>query len=387
VTVFGQSAGAFSVCQHLVMPSSNGLFSHAAMESGDCDGPWLIADGTDAKAFGSSYSSFVGCPPGHNRTACLRSLPLSDLMTPYTDWFCRLETRDDPWCVNRTAYAAEKEDGRALQAWPRPVSAFAPLAGWTAVVDGNLLPDTPINLINQGKINLAPDGVSNVSVILGTNQDEMALFIVAMGVIVPGLKLPASEESFSALRKHLVQYHSRWNATVSDAILSAYPRHAYNTQAYRIVTAGTDFTFRCGTRRTARALSSNGILTFLYNYAYQTEGWHDPSSLRCELEDEIKCGVYHAAEVSFVFDSAALNSKKDRHVASALSTYWTNLATYGSPNAPNASDAFQFWTPYSADSDLHLEISGAGTLELQSGLARERCDFWDQLPSEGPYPH
>jgi para-nitrobenzyl esterase len=107
VTVFGQSAGAFSVCQHFVMPASNGLFSHAAMESGDCDGPWLIADGVDAKAFGSSYASFAGCPPGSNRTACLRSLPVSDLLTPYSDWFCKLQklrnsSNDDPWCVNKS---------------------------------------------------------------------------------------------------------------------------------------------------------------------------------------------------------------------------------------------------------------------------------------------
>ena len=40
VTIFGESAGGFSVCQHTVSPPSNGLFSHAIVESGDCDGPW-----------------------------------------------------------------------------------------------------------------------------------------------------------------------------------------------------------------------------------------------------------------------------------------------------------------------------------------------------------
>merc|ERR1712166_510277 len=36
VTIFGESAGAWSVCQHLVAPASNGLFSAGIMESGDC---------------------------------------------------------------------------------------------------------------------------------------------------------------------------------------------------------------------------------------------------------------------------------------------------------------------------------------------------------------
>ena len=37
------------MCQHIASPSSNNLFSAAIMESGDCDGPWLITDGADAK--------------------------------------------------------------------------------------------------------------------------------------------------------------------------------------------------------------------------------------------------------------------------------------------------------------------------------------------------
>jgi len=50
VTIWGQSAGGWSVCQHLVSPASNRLFSHAIIESADCDGPWMIADGRHAKA-------------------------------------------------------------------------------------------------------------------------------------------------------------------------------------------------------------------------------------------------------------------------------------------------------------------------------------------------
>ena len=45
VTLFGQSAGGFSVCQHITAPASNGLFSRAIVQSGDCDGPFLIVDG------------------------------------------------------------------------------------------------------------------------------------------------------------------------------------------------------------------------------------------------------------------------------------------------------------------------------------------------------
>ena len=36
------------MCQHLVMPGSDGLFSRAIVESGDCQGPYLVADGARA---------------------------------------------------------------------------------------------------------------------------------------------------------------------------------------------------------------------------------------------------------------------------------------------------------------------------------------------------
>lgn len=45
LTIFGESAGGFSVCQHIVSPASNGLFAAAIIESADCDGPWMILDG------------------------------------------------------------------------------------------------------------------------------------------------------------------------------------------------------------------------------------------------------------------------------------------------------------------------------------------------------
>ena len=49
VTIFGESAGGYSVCQHIVSPASDRLFSQAIVESGDCDGPWMVLDGHDAK--------------------------------------------------------------------------------------------------------------------------------------------------------------------------------------------------------------------------------------------------------------------------------------------------------------------------------------------------
>ena len=91
VTIFGESAGGFSVCQHLASPASNGLFSRAIVESGDCDGPWLLQAGADAKRFGDSVATAAGCPKdaadatSGARLACLRKLKVRQIMDPYVD--------------------------------------------------------------------------------------------------------------------------------------------------------------------------------------------------------------------------------------------------------------------------------------------------------------
>ena len=69
VTIFGESAGGYSVCQHIVSPASDRLFSQAIVESGDCDGPWMVLDGHDAKIFGDLYAEAVGCGPEKEETA------------------------------------------------------------------------------------------------------------------------------------------------------------------------------------------------------------------------------------------------------------------------------------------------------------------------------
>eukprot|EP01047_Picozoa_sp_COSAG01_P004701 COSAG01_NODE_156_length_23748_cov_439.062371_9_plen_283_part_00 len=54
ITVFGQSAGAISICTLLVSPPAQGLFTRAIIESGPCTGPWTV--GTEAEALALSLT-------------------------------------------------------------------------------------------------------------------------------------------------------------------------------------------------------------------------------------------------------------------------------------------------------------------------------------------
>lgn len=59
VTLHGESAGAISICLHLVMPESRGLFTRAIMESGMCNFPF--EDVATAYVAKERLSKAVGC--------------------------------------------------------------------------------------------------------------------------------------------------------------------------------------------------------------------------------------------------------------------------------------------------------------------------------------
>jgi para-nitrobenzyl esterase len=75
ITVAGESAGGFAVCEHLTSPGSRGLFARAIIESGWC--PSRTRD--EALAQGEETAAAVGC----GDAACLRG---KDVATLLEDW-------------------------------------------------------------------------------------------------------------------------------------------------------------------------------------------------------------------------------------------------------------------------------------------------------------
>ena len=154
-----------------------------------------------------------------------------------------------------------------------------------------------------------------------------------------------------------------------------------------MVALGTDFVFRCGTRELVRALSDAGIAAYLYDFNHHFRGYIPPDSLACQFDSELLCGVYHSSEIKFVFQDPGLvhlPSKVDLQVSAAMGLMWTNMAKYGTPNAPHGTDS-PHWPQYHTASDMHLEISGGFSAKL--GLARSSCDMWSSLPPQTSYPH
>jgi para-nitrobenzyl esterase len=73
VTIFGESAGGFSVCGHLASPASDGLFARAIIESGG--GCNFLEEPEQAYEQGAALLAAAGCED----VACLRELPSDQL--------------------------------------------------------------------------------------------------------------------------------------------------------------------------------------------------------------------------------------------------------------------------------------------------------------------
>ena len=91
VMIFGESAGAFSVCYHIASEASKGLFHGAISESGELRYFAIFRPVQNQSEFGSKYALKFGC----NDTSmekdeflnCLRKADVKDIMNGILSWF------------------------------------------------------------------------------------------------------------------------------------------------------------------------------------------------------------------------------------------------------------------------------------------------------------
>jgi para-nitrobenzyl esterase len=209
VTLFGESAGAASVCTHLASPNSHGLFARAIMQSGVCSGTFFF-DAKRAEAQGAALATAVGCS-GEAEIACLRSRSSAAL-----------------------AKALPLKRGVLL----------SPGVWWGPVVDGIELPRVPLAAMRSGDF-------AHVPVIIGWNKDEGVLFTHGAGDVA------ASEVAEFA--------RQMFGERAAPAVMARYAR---GTPKKSLTDMVTDGIFACDARRTARVLTAQGVPAFLYEWQH-----------------------------------------------------------------------------------------------------------------------
>ena len=391
VTIFGESAGGFSICWLLVSQAAAGLFHRAIMESGSCDSPQFFVPLAAAVNFSLAYAGSLGCPvvpAGSDDSAtlaCLRALPAATVLEAIPDWWspcwplpaakCVTGTDGSRAAVRARAVAAL---GAALQrgagAVPSPaLPALSPLFPWGPAIDGAAsgLRDMPLALIRAGSFN-------NVPMVLGTNKNEGSIFVPIFTLVVPGASFPPRDEDIPAmLRAALRMYNSSNVDAATQFILDFYPKSAYPPGAdnfWRATDLITHFFFSCGTRRTARALALQGADVYLYQLNYNLSF---AGGLAYAL-----LGDFHSSELPFVFANEwppliGTFTPADRALSDAVQTLWSNLAATGSPN--QGAPPPVAWPKYSTAADQNLVLAPPPLMRVESHLLSLKCDAWDEV--------
>jgi len=345
VTIFGESAGAFSVCWHLVSPTSKGLFRAAIMQSGNCENPGFFYPLKDAMTFGRYYADVVGCNSSvlsdKELVACLRKLPTSGVLQSGTG---RLDEMS-------ASYAA----AWSAASWKPKLF---PLMPWGPAIDGAKvgLVDLPWNLITSGNFNKVP-------LIIGTNTNEGNLFVPGIPFIT-GQWFPLTRYRFTEAMLYF------FNATTVERITQMYQYEA-TTWEQVVALIIRDWFFGCSARKYAAAFNKHQVPAYLYHFTHESPNWIDQWLL----------GTYHSSELEFVFSNpwppyVHRFDKDDEIMAATFGGYWTNLAYSTDPNKGPASSLLE-WPIYIPATSPIMNMRVPTVLNHQ--YLENVCPFWDAV--------
>ena len=310
VTVFGVSAGAMSVAALLSMPQSAGLFRRAIAQSGA--GHQALTSDT-ARRVTHALAQRLGVEP---TTAGMATVPADRLVTEQRRLSDDIEAEPDP----------DRWGEIGLDKLP-----FAP------VVDGDVLGARPIDAMAAGL-------GGGVDLMVGTNRDELRLYLVPNGVIdlIDGGALSGFGARLGLDPDRMSAY-----ATTADQ-----PGETF-ADVY------TDWYFRIPAIRMAEAHRGR---SHVYEFA-----WGSP------LYDG-RLGACHALEVGFVFDTLdeagggpLWGPDPPRVLAAAMHDAWVAFAHTGDPG----------WDTYDPDGRHTMRFDVASS--VVSDPRSERRAAWDGI--------
>ncbi len=295
VTVFGESAGGFSIASLLGAPAAAGLFRRAVVQSGAAHVHTL----EDAARTAEELAGVLGLASCDR--SVLGAVPAADLV------------------------AATDELGRR-----HPDPGSLPLV-FLPVVDGTFLTRDPLGAVAAGS-------ASGVDLLIGTNRDELAFY--ALGD--PDL-LALDEEG--AVRRLLHALPDVMPGPVFEAYRAARRARSESVTPSDIwIAAGTDIVFRWPSLQLAAAHAERaGTGTRTYVYLFE---WESPAFGGL-------LGSCHALELPFVFGAVnrpvvqmLSGSGPDvERLSSHMQRSWLSFAASGDPGHEGIG-AWRPWDPY-----------------------------------------
>jgi len=288
VTIFGESGGGAKVCTMLAMPSAEGLFHKAIIQSGAS----LRANGRD-------------------EATRLARLLLAELDLAEQD-VGKLQNWDAR-ALLQAAVAAEAKTGKNIF--------DGSFGSWAPLVDGTSLPHHPFSPE-------APPVSRSVPLMVGNTKDEVTMSLVSLPTFdsmtaedLRGMLVPVLRESV-------------------DAAVTLYERlHGHETPGYRLAILLADFLAHCPSALVAeRKAKQQGAAAYYYVLTWETP----------VLGGKLRS--MHALDIPLVFDNVEMGGasllgtgSEPQMLADAMSSAWLAFARNGNPDNP----LIPHWPAYS----------------------------------------
>ncbi|MBT3593699.1 MAG: carboxylesterase family protein [Hellea sp.] len=276
VTIFGESAGAWSVTELMATPLAGGLFHKAIGQSG-----------ASSYHMGQMDGEGVGWPSGYQTGLVVtEALGLKN-----------------PTAKDLRAIPAEKIQSVVTEKMSE---------GFHHVRDGYVFPENVGLSFSKNKYNKVP-------MLFGYNSDEGTLFFPddeQPTIWIPDLTPGSKKELSTKLKEFFPANHEK----LIDL---------YNLDE-DFTAGGTqwmgDEIFGVNIRYVTRQNEIHGGESYLYHFS------------RVPPSNKQTIGAFHAAEIPFVFGSYEKTigySKEDIKLAELMQNYWVNFAKNGNPNGDN----------------------------------------------------
>ena len=209
ITIFGESAGALSVCALLTAPAAQGLFQRAISQSGHCSrtSPSL----NQALQQGDRVSAALGCDGAPDRLACLRAVDAQTLIAE----------------INPVISTGLASDGESFG----------------LINDGFVLPTSP-------GLALAGGAAAAVPLLIGVNDDEQT-------TLTPANLLPATVAGYEAAIRNLLPQ-------IGSLVLQIYAAAGYSSPQAAYQDLLDDLRFTCANRRAAADHAAAGNPVYAY---------------------------------------------------------------------------------------------------------------------------
>jgi len=286
VTIFGESAGGWSVSTLITMPEAKGLFHRAIAQSGAINAAGFRA--SEGKDISERVFSEVGIQYGDLNA--LQKISAYELVNAESKiWEEKLKEKH----------------------WPLTTSPY---------IDGKYIPEHPLELIRKG-------AAAEVDLLVGTNLNESTS-------MKPDDSNNFKEVSENGMRNwiKLVMKTLGQNEDKAESLINAYRetrKHEGSLSAQKVLDAFlTDFEFHISAIRTAEAQSIQNPNTYMYLFTW-------PSSFM-----DGKFGSFHTLEIPFVFGILDLPdwkmfsdvSEEAKKLSEKIMDSWIAFARTGNPS-------------------------------------------------------